>query len=81
MATGQVAADRTASEAATCRVAVAGIGTPLEEAREDSTDPAPAPAAAVAPPAWDLEAEEASAAAGGAGKQFGSQKEFTGAPI
>ena len=62
MATGRPAADLIASEAGISRVVVAEIETPLEGVPGDTADRVLAPAAAAAPPAWDLEVEEASVA-------------------
>jgi hypothetical protein len=73
LATGRAEAARTASEAGIFHAAVAGIGMRSEEVRAGTTDRALAPAAAAAPPAWDLEAEAAvasvvvAAVEGGAG--------------
>lgn len=86
MATGQAEADPIASETGMCRAAVAETGMPLEEVPGvpgDITDRALGPAAAAAPPAWDLEAAEGSVAAvaevevvaaGGAGRRAGVWK-------
>jgi hypothetical protein len=70
-ATGRAGADRIALEAATSRAAVAETGMPLEGVPGDTADRVLAPAAAVAPPAWDPEAEEASVgvAEGGGGRR------------
>ena len=63
-------ADRIALEAGTSRVAAAETEMPLEGVPGDTADRVLAPAAAAAPPAWDLEVEEASVvvAEGGAGR-------------
>jgi hypothetical protein len=57
-----VEAERIASEAGISREAVAATEMPSEEVPEGITDRTPVPAAAVEPPAWDLE-EEAGAVA------------------
>ena len=56
LATGRAEAERIASEAGTSRAAVAETGMPSEEVPEveGTADRARAPAAAAAPPAWDL---------------------------
>lgn len=63
-------AERTASAAAISRAAEAETGTPSEGETTVSMDRVHAPAAAVAPPAWDLVAAAARvvAAAAGAGR-------------
>jgi hypothetical protein len=59
-ATGRAAVERIASEAGIFRAAVAGTEMPSEEVREDIADRTLAAVATGAPPAWDLEAAEAS---------------------
>jgi hypothetical protein len=71
VATGQVEAEGIASEAGISPAAVAGTGMPSGAVPGDTTDRTLAPAAAVAPPAWDREAGEVSvvvAAAGAVGR-------------
>ena len=60
--TEQVREAQIASEVAISRAAEAETGMRLEAGAGDTTDQALAPAATAAPPAWDLEVEEASAA-------------------
>jgi hypothetical protein len=72
-AIAEARAERTASAAAISRAAEAETGTPSEGETTVSTDRALAPAAAVAPPAWDLAAAGAAlavAAAVGGGKAW-----------
>jgi hypothetical protein len=59
-------ADQIPSGAGTCRVVAQETGMLSEAAPKDSMDPARAVTVAVAPPAWDLEAEEASVVEAGA---------------
>ena len=72
-AIAEARAERTASAAAISRAAEAETGTLSEGETTVSTDRAHAPAAAVAPPAWDLAAAGAALAAavvGGGGKAW-----------
>jgi hypothetical protein len=71
-AIAEARAERTASAAAISRAAEAETGTPSEGGTAVSMDRARAPAAAVAPPAWDLAAaaERAAVAAVGVGKAW-----------
>ena len=82
LATTRAEAERIASEAGISRAAVVETGMPSEVAREDTADRTLVPAAAGAPPAWDLEAEASVAvvvAVGGAGRNPDSGTKFLGA--
>jgi len=82
LATGRAEAERIGSEAGIFRAPVVETGMPSEVDREDTADRTLVPAAAGAPPAWDLEAEASVAvvvAVGGAGRNPDSGTKFLGA--
>ncbi len=73
-AIAEVQAERTASAAAISRAAGAETGTPSEEGTAVSMDRVRAPAATVAPPAWDLVAAAEHAAVAAAGDAGNASK-------